>query len=78
MMDNRGCSGGTGVENMAFGVSDVSQNDFTNELGVMENSLVRLVELRKSSNFVSTDQTHHYNPRKSMSPEGLVTHAEKI
>ena len=57
MMDNRGCSGGTGVENMAFGVSDVSQNDFTNELGVMENSLVRLVELRKSSNFVSTDQT---------------------
>jgi len=55
MMDNRGCSGGTGVENMVFGVSDVSRSDFTNDMGVMENSIVRIVQLQKSSNFVSTD-----------------------
>ena len=45
MMDNRGCSGGTGVENMVFGVSDVSRSDFTNDMGVMENSIVRIVQL---------------------------------
>lgn len=31
VLDNRGCSGGTGVDIVAFGMSDFSQNDLAPE-----------------------------------------------
>jgi len=73
VLDNGGCSGGTGVEIMAFGMSDVSQNEFNNEMGEMDNSQIRIAQ--KGSVLKSTD---NINSRRSMSPIVSPTHAEKI
>eukprot|EP00353_Schmidingerella_taraikaensis_P001056 CAMPEP_0185597118 /NCGR_PEP_ID=MMETSP0434-20130131/81163_1 /TAXON_ID=626734 ORGANISM="Favella taraikaensis, Strain Fe Narragansett Bay" /NCGR_SAMPLE_ID=MMETSP0434 /ASSEMBLY_ACC=CAM_ASM_000379 /LENGTH=82 /DNA_ID=CAMNT_0028225755 /DNA_START=1444 /DNA_END=1692 /DNA_ORIENTATION=- len=47
MVDNRGCSGGTGVDIIAFANSDASQNDFSvPEMTPQDKSLVRVVPFK--------------------------------
>ncbi len=45
MIDNRGCSGGTGVDIVAFGTSDMSQHDFVvQDMKTMDNSLLKIAK----------------------------------
>jgi hypothetical protein len=72
-MDNGGCSGGTGVEVQAFRMSEMSQNEFNNEMGVMDNSLLKIAQ--KGSMLLSTD---HNISKRSMSPIASPSQAERI
>ena len=63
VMDNRGCSGGTdGI--IAFGMSDLSQNEFTNDMvnPMEDNSLIIIAQ--KGRNILSTGR----DDSRSVSP----------